>query len=83
MADPGAAIRLASAARDRAGGPIDILVNAGGASRPVILESPDAEWRDAMQIGFFSPRALTHALLPNMCAGGWGGVVTITGTSEH
>jgi 3-oxoacyl-[acyl-carrier protein] reductase len=82
MADAGAPARLASAAMDRVGGPIDILVNAGGASRAVTLESPEAEWREAMQIGFFAPRSLTHALMPAMCRKNWGRVITVTGTSE-
>ncbi|MDZ4077597.1 MULTISPECIES: SDR family NAD(P)-dependent oxidoreductase [Hydrocarboniphaga] len=82
MAEPGASRSLAAAAVDLAGGAIDILVNAGGASRPIALQSPDAEWNEAMQIGFFSPRELTHALLPGMCARNWGRVVSITGTSE-
>lgn len=53
MAEPGASRSLAAAAVDLAGGAIDILVNAGGASRPIALQSPDAEWNEAMQIGFF------------------------------
>ncbi|AUW56999.1 3-oxoacyl-ACP reductase [Sphingobium sp. SCG-1] len=73
---------LATQAEHLAGGAIDILVNAAGASRPIALESPDEEWRDAMQIGFFAARELTHALLPKMRMKGWGRVITITGTSE-
>lgn len=82
MAHAGAASALAAQAQDLAGGAIDILVNAAGASRPVTLEAPDAEWEDAMRIGFFAPRELTQALLPGMRARRWGRVVTITGTSE-
>jgi 3-oxoacyl-[acyl-carrier protein] reductase len=82
MADPAAFRALAARALELAGGAIDILVNAGGASRPVALHSPDAEWNEAMQIGFFTPRALSHALIPGMCARNWGRVVSITGTSE-
>lgn len=82
MTDPSGPLRLAADATKLAETPIDILVNAGGGSRPVTLDTPGEEWEAAMRIGFFSPRALTHALLPAMRAQGWGRVVTITGTSE-
>lgn len=82
MREPGAGAALARAAEQAAGGAIDILVNAGGASRPVALETPDSEWEEAMRVGFFTPRELTHALLPGMRARRWGRVVTVTGTSE-
>lgn len=82
MAVPGAARTLAAAAEAVAGGAINILVNAGGASRPVAMDSPDELWGDAMRIGFLAPRELTHALLPAMRATGWGRVITVTGTSE-
>ena len=70
------------AERAASGGAIDILVNAGGGSRPVSVETSEVEWEGAMRIGFFSPRALTHAVLPGMRARGWGRVITVTGTSE-
>lgn len=82
MSVPGASQLLAKEAERLAGGVIDILVNAGGASRPTSLDSPAEEWEDAMRVGFFAPRELTVALLPNMRAKGWGRVITITGTSE-
>lgn len=68
MRAPGAARTLADAAL--ASGTIDILVNAAGASRPVAIDSPDAEWEEAMRIGFFAPRELAVALLPGMRARG-------------
>lgn len=80
MRAPGAARALADAAlADHA---IDILVNAAGASRPVAMDSADAEWEEAMRIGFFAPRELAVALLPGMRAGGWGRIINVTGTSE-
>lgn len=82
MAEPGAARDLASRAEERIGGAIDILVNAAGASRPITIDAPDALWDEALRIGYQAPRELTHALLPGMRAGGWGRVITITGTSE-
>ncbi len=63
-------------------GTVDILVNAGGGSRPVSLDTGGPVWEDAMRVGFFAPRELTHALLPGMRDRGWGRVVTVTGTSE-
>ena len=81
MTAPGAARALAAEALALAGG-IDILVNAAGASRPVALDSADAEWEDAMRVGFFAPRELAVALLTGMRARGWGRVINVTGTSE-
>lgn len=81
MSLPGAALTLAEQALAAAGA-IDILVNAAGASRPVAIDAPDADWEDAMRVGFSAPRELATALLPGMRARGWGRVINVTGTSE-
>lgn len=82
MAVEGAAEALGQAALSIAPDGIDILVNAGGGSNPVTLDTAASEWEAAMRIGFFTPRALSHVLLPGMRTRGWGRIVTITGTSE-
>jgi len=82
MQERGTGAALAKEAARLAGGVIDILVNAAGGSRPLTLDDAAAEWEDAMRVGFFAPRELTHAVLPGMRKNRWGRVITITGTSE-
>src|SRR6185312_13369290 len=43
---------------------------------------PDAAWDEAMTLNFTRQRQITHALLPQMIAGGWGRIINITGKSE-
>jgi 3-oxoacyl-[acyl-carrier protein] reductase len=77
-----AARSLAQSARS-ALGRIDILVNSAGGSRPAIpIDAPEEEWESVMTLNFIRVRQLTHAVLPEMIARGWGRVINITGKSE-
>ena len=76
-----AARRIADAAV-RALGPVGILVNCAGGSRPLPIEAPEERWTEAMTLNFTRVRQLTHAVLPNMIEAGWGRIINITGKSE-
>jgi len=63
---------------------VDILVNSAGRSWPVPLGDAheDALWREGFMLNFVSNRRITHALLPQLIAQGFGRVVNITGPTE-
>ncbi|MBX6318182.1 SDR family oxidoreductase [Pigmentiphaga sp.] len=63
-------------------GHIDILVNAGGGSRPLDFDAGPDKWMEGMTLNFFRLRELTHAIIPGMRSQKWGRVINITGTSE-
>ncbi|HTP95952.1 MAG TPA: SDR family oxidoreductase [Burkholderiales bacterium] len=63
-------------------GHVDILVNCAGGSRSLPVDAPDEKWTEAMTLNFTRVRQLTHALLPNMSARGFGRIINITGKSE-
>ena len=63
-------------------GGVDILVNNAGGSRKFSLETKDEQWEEAMTLNFTRQRQLTHKLLHQMIARGWGRIVNITGKSE-
>jgi len=63
-------------------GPIDILVNCAGGSRPTTLDAPDADWDEAFTLNFTAARRLTQAVLPSMQARQWGRIVNISGSME-
>ena len=63
-------------------GAIEILVNCAGASKPLPVDAPDDKWDEAMTLNFTRVRQLTHAVLPQMQARGFGRIVNITGKSE-
>jgi len=63
-------------------GHIDIVVNAGGGSRPLDFDAGPDLWLEGMTLNFFRLRELTQALIPGMRERQWGRVVNITGTSE-
>jgi 3-oxoacyl-[acyl-carrier protein] reductase len=63
-------------------GSVEILVNNAGGSRRFSLETSDAQWDEALTLNFTRQRQLTHKLLPQMMARGWGRIVNITGKSE-
>jgi 3-oxoacyl-[acyl-carrier protein] reductase len=63
-------------------GPVDILVNSAGGSRPLPLDAPEQDWDEAMTLNFTRVRQLTHALLPGMMARRWGRIINISGKSE-
>ena len=77
--DSGTRIRDAALA---ALGTIDILVNCAGASKPLPVDAPDSKWDEAMTLNFTRVRQLTHAVLPQMQARGFGRIINITGKSE-
>ncbi len=63
-------------------GSVDILVNNAGGSRKFTLEASEAQWEQALTLNFTRQRQLTHRLLPQIMARGWGRIVNITGKSE-
>ncbi|HEY4251086.1 MAG TPA: SDR family oxidoreductase [Roseomonas sp.] len=79
--DPAAPEALAAEATRRLG-PIGILMNAAGGSRPLTFDAPRELWEEGMTLNFYRIRELTHALIPGMRAQRWGRVVNFTGTSE-
>jgi len=78
---PDAAERI-SAAAIAALGPVEILMNCAGGSRPMKLDAPEERWEEAITLNFTRQRQLTHALLPQMMARNWGRIINITGKSE-
>ncbi len=76
-----AAARLRDAALGALGS-VQILVNCAGGSRRLAVDAPDSAWAEAMTLNFTRQRQITHALLPQMIAGGWGRIINITGKSE-
>jgi 3-oxoacyl-[acyl-carrier protein] reductase len=78
---PDAPEELAAEATRRLG-PISILMNAAGGSRPISFEAPREVWEEGMTLNFWRLRELTHALVPGMRAQQWGRIVNFTGTSE-
>jgi 3-oxoacyl-[acyl-carrier protein] reductase len=73
--------RIAEAAM-AALGPVEILMNCAGGSRPLPLDAPEERWEEAITLNFTRQRQLTHALLPQMMARRWGRIINITGKSE-
>ena len=76
-----AALRLRDAAV-QALGPVEILVNCAGGSRPLPVDAPEEKWVEAMTLNFTRQRQITHALLPQMIGRCWGRIINITGKSE-
>lgn len=82
MMAPEAPERVARAATD-ALGPVEVLVNNAGGSRPLPFgEASEPDWDEAMTLNFTRHRQLSEQLLPGMISTGWGRVVNITGKSE-
>jgi 3-oxoacyl-[acyl-carrier protein] reductase len=63
-------------------GPLGILVNNAGGSRAFGMDGTEQQWEEALTLNFTRHRQLTHRLLPQMVAKGWGRVINITGKSE-
>lgn len=63
-------------------GKVEILVNNAGGSRPFNIDASEEQWSEAMTLNFTRHRQLTHALLDQMIANGWGRIINITGKSE-
>lgn len=79
--DEDAATTIAEAAA-AALGPVEILINNAGGSRPFDLDAGEDDWHEAMTLNFTRHRQLTRRLLDPMIAAGWGRIVNITGKSE-
>ena len=63
-------------------GPIEVLVNCAGGSRPTGPDAPEDVWEEAFALNFTAARLLTKALLPAMRARKWGRIVNISGSME-
>ena len=63
-------------------GKVEILVNNAGGSRPFKIDASEEQWNEALTLNFTRHRQLTHALLDQMIANGWGRIINITGKSE-
>ena len=63
-------------------GPVDILVNCAGGSRPTGPDAGEDVWEEAFALNFTAARRLTKALLPAMRARKWGRIVNISGSME-
>lgn len=63
-------------------GPIDILVNCAGGSRPTGSDAPEDVWEEAFALNFTAARLLTKALLSEMRQRKWGRIVNISGSME-
>jgi 3-oxoacyl-[acyl-carrier protein] reductase len=66
----------------KAFGPIDILVNCAGGSRPTGPDASEDVWEEAFALNFTAARLLTKALLPAMRQRKWGRIVNISGSME-
>lgn len=74
-------LRICSEA-DTAKGPVDILVNCAGGSRPIRADAPDSVWDEAFDLNFSAARRFSQALLPSMRLRKWGRIVNISGSME-
>lgn len=63
-------------------GPLDILVNSAGGSRPIATYAADDAWDEAFALNFTAARRLTELVLPSMRARGWGRIISISGSME-
>lgn len=81
LEQPGSTSRLAKEAADIVG-PVDILMNVAGGTRPFPVDASREAWDEAMTLNFFRPRELAHCLLDGMRQRKWGRIVNFTGTSE-
>ncbi len=63
-------------------GKVEIIVNNAGGSRPFGIDASENQWQEALTLNFTRHRQLTHALLGQMIANGWGRIINITGKSE-
>jgi 3-oxoacyl-[acyl-carrier protein] reductase len=63
-------------------GPVEILVNNAGGSRPFHLDAGEGQWDEAFLLNFTAARRLTAALLPAMREQRWGRIVNTGGSME-
>jgi 3-oxoacyl-[acyl-carrier protein] reductase len=81
ITQPDAPMQIREQVMQRWGG-LDILVNNAGGSRPFAGIGTRAQWDDAMNLNFHAGRELTHALLADMQARGFGRIINLTGPDE-
>ncbi len=81
VTNPDDIVRIADEAT-KALGPIEILVNCAGGSRPTGPDAPEDVWEEAFALNFTAARLLTKALLPAMRERKWGRIVNISGSME-
>jgi 3-oxoacyl-[acyl-carrier protein] reductase len=74
--------RAADLDRVAALGPVEVLVNCAGGSRPTTPDSGEDVWDEAFALNFTAMRRLTTALLPAMRQRRWGRIVSISGSME-
>lgn len=75
-------VKQVARAAAEAVGPIEVLVNCAGGSRPVPIEAGDDAWDEAFAINFTAARRLTAEVLPAMRAARWGRIINVTGLME-
>ncbi|HSW19768.1 MAG TPA: SDR family oxidoreductase [Ramlibacter sp.] len=63
-------------------GPIDILVNSAGGSRPLVGNAKDEAWDEAFALNFTAARRLAERVLPSMRERRWGRIINISGSME-
>lgn len=63
-------------------GPIEILVNCAGGSRPVSVDAGDEIWDEALALNFTAGRRLSSEVLPAMRKARWGRIINVTGLME-
>lgn len=77
----GAATAVAETLRQS--GPVDILINNAGGSRPrdagTAGLTDDEWWEESFALNFSAARRVTERLVPGMKSAGWGRIVTLTG----
>lgn len=81
VTDVGDLARIAAEALE-ALGPVDILVNCAGGSRPTGPYAGDDVWEEAFALNFTSARLLTKSLLASMRTRKWGRIINISGSME-
>ncbi len=63
-------------------GPIQILANCAGGSRPLPVDAGDEYWDEAFALNFTAMRRMAHEVLPAMRAARWGRIINMSGTME-
>ena len=67
---------------DEVFGPLDILINNAGGSRPMSGLGSEEEWDEAMLLNFTAARRMTNTFVPSMQARKFGRIVNLTGSDE-
>ncbi len=72
------------AAAEKSLGPVEILVNNAGISRPQALEQiTERDWDDILTVNLKSAFLMTQAILPRMRAAKWGRIINITSVAAQ